>query len=201
MGEENNQRLTSSGGAMEITETFKASDRAAWRAWLMKRHADAREVWLLLDDRQEVPTVSYLDAVEEALCFGWVDSTAKRACDHTLAQRFSPRRKRSHWTALNIARAQRLIALGLMTDAGAAVLPDLHAPFTLADDIAAALQASPDAWAHFQAFPSLYQRVRVGYVEEGRKDPVAFARRLHNLVQKTAANQMFGNWTDGGRLG
>jgi uncharacterized protein YdeI (YjbR/CyaY-like superfamily) len=185
---------------VEITRTCKPADRAAWRAWLEANHATAGEVWLLYDDRPEEPAVSYRDAVEEALCFGWIDSTVKRYSPHERAQRFTPRRRRGHWSALNKERARRLLRLGLMTEAGRATLPDLAAPFVVAPDVESALRAAPGAWEHFRAFPDLYRRVRLGYVEEARDRPEEFARRLGNLVRKTAANQMFGNWHDDGRL-
>jgi uncharacterized protein YdeI (YjbR/CyaY-like superfamily) len=185
---------------MEVTSTFKPADRAAWRDWLERNNQSAGEVWLLFDSRAEVSTLSYLDAVEEALCFGWIDSIGKRFSGDEVAQRFTPRKPRSNWTELNKARVRRLIRLGLMTDAGRATLPDLDKPFAVADDIAQALQAEPHAWSNFEAFPELYRRVRLGYIEEMRKNPVEFERRLRNFVGKTARNQMFGNWNDGGRL-
>ena len=186
---------------MQVTATFKPGDRPAWRAWLERNHRTASEIWLLLDDRPEEPTVSYLDAVEEAICFGWIDGIQKRFSTYERAQRFTPRKPRSNWTELNKERARRLIRLGLMTEAGRATLPDLTAPHTVAADIVAALQAEPDAWPHFLAFPDLYRRVRTGYIEEARRDRGEFERRLRNFVRKTASNQMFGNWNDGGRLG
>ena len=186
---------------MDIGSTYRAVDRAAWRAWLEHNHATAREIWLLLDDRPDEATVSYLDAVEEALCYGWIDSIAKRASEHERAQRFSPRRPRSNWTELNKERARRLIRLGLMTDAGRATLPDLEAEPSVAPDVIAALKAEPGAWEHFEAFPDLYRRVRIGYIEEQRRDPAEFERRLRSFIAKTADGRMFGNWNDGGRLG
>lgn len=94
-----------------------------------------------------------------------------------LAQRFTPRRRRSHWTELNKLRAQRLIDEGRMTEAGYAALPDLSPEaFHVAPDILAALQADPETWAHFCAFPKPYRRVRVGYVEEMRGVPRSFGR-------------------------
>ena len=60
---------------MQISTTYKPDSRAAWRAWLAQHHGTASEIWLLYDDRPDAPTVSYLDSVEEALCFGWIDST------------------------------------------------------------------------------------------------------------------------------
>jgi len=186
---------------MEITETIKLQDRSAWRDWLDKNHQALTEIWLLFDNRPEHPTVNYLDAVEEAICFGWIDSIQKRLSSHELAQRFTPRKKRSNWTELNKERARRLIRLGLMTDAGRTVLPDLlNAKFIVAEDIIEVLREKPDAWSNFLKFPDLYRRVRIGYIEEVRKNRIEFERRLQNFVNKTTSNKMFGNWNDGDRL-
>lgn len=103
---------------MQVTVTFKATSRKEWRDWLTQHHQSASEIWLLSDDRPGVPTVSYLDSVEEAICFGWIDGIAKRISSVEKAQRFTPRRPRSHWTELNKERTRRLIKLGLMTSAG-----------------------------------------------------------------------------------
>ncbi|MEN1727138.1 MAG: YdeI/OmpD-associated family protein [Pseudomonadota bacterium] len=184
---------------MEIGDRFKAADRAAWRAWLVDHHKQANDIWLISDKRDEVPTVRYLDAVEEALCFGWVDSISKRVSEFESAQRFSPRRPRSNWTELNKARARRLIRLGLMTESGRQFLPDLDAPFAVASDIKQALR-DRNAWDFYAALPELYRRVRVGYIEEMRKRPAEFEMRLNNFLEKTAAGKLYGNWNDGGRL-
>lgn len=186
---------------MDITDTIKPRDRAEWRQWLENNHSQLTEIWLLTDDRPEVPTVAYLDAVEEAICFGWIDGIQKRASSHELAQRFTPRKRRSNWTELNKARASRLIQQELMTAAGRATLPDLDAEFVIATDIITVLQSQPDTWSNFQQFPDLYRRVRIGYIEEMRKNPTEFERRLQNFIKKTAENKLFGNWNDGARLG
>jgi uncharacterized protein YdeI (YjbR/CyaY-like superfamily) len=185
---------------MEITNTIKPKNRTEWRQWLAQNHNTLTEIWVLSDDRPAQPTVAYLDAVEEALCFGWIDGIAKRCSSHELAQRFTPRKRRSNWTELNKARARRLIRLGLMTEAGRATLPDLDAEFIIAEDLLAALRAEPHVWSNYQAFPDLYRRIRIGYIEEMRKNSTEFDRRRQNFVNKTAANKMFGNWEDGGRL-
>ena len=186
---------------MQVTTTIKPRDRSAWRAWLEEHHGIATEVWLLLDDRLEEPSVSYLDAVEEAICFGWIDGIQKRYSPNERAQRFTPRRQRTNWTELNKERARRQIRLGQMTAAGRATLPDLQTRIAVAPDIVDALKAIPGAWSNFLAFPDLYRRVRIGYIEEMRKNPGEFGRRLRNFVKQTSANRMFGNWNDGGRLG
>jgi uncharacterized protein YdeI (YjbR/CyaY-like superfamily) len=185
---------------MEITNTIKPKNRTAWREWLSKYHKTLTEIWLLSDDRPEEPTVKYLDAVEEAICFGWIDGIQKRLSTYELAQRFTPRKKRSNWTELNKERARRLIRLKLMTEAGRATLPDLNVEFSVAEDIMDVLREKPAAWSNFLAFPDLYRRIRIGYIEEMRKNPNEFDRRLQNFVSKTTDNKMFGNWNDGGRL-
>jgi uncharacterized protein YdeI (YjbR/CyaY-like superfamily) len=185
---------------MEVTSKFKAPSRADWRSWLATNHETETEIWLVIDDRPAQPTVTYLDSVEEAICFGWIDSIAKRISDFEKAQRFTPRRPRSNWTELNKERARRLIRLGLMTDAGQGKLPDLSIRFEIANDILTAINADPDAKTYFEKFPDLYIRVRIGYIEEMRKRPEEFARRLDNFIRKTAAGKMFGNWNDDGRL-
>ncbi|WP_436717420.1 YdeI/OmpD-associated family protein [Roseiconus lacunae] len=186
---------------MQITETLKPVNRKQWRQWLDANHESKAEIWLLLDKQPEADAPTYLDAVEEAICFGWIDGIGKRYSDTEKAQRLTPRRKRSNWTELNKERARRLIRLGLMTPSGEATLPDLAINFELASDIEASLKGEDGAWEQFESFPDLYKRVRIGYIEEmRRRDPLDFEKRLRNFVTKTAAGKMYGNWDDGGRL-
>ena len=110
---------------MELTIFLEYSERAQLREWLMANHAEAEECWVTVT-RTKVPhpdCIPYEEVVEEALCFGWIDSTYKRLPDGRGAQRLSPRRKNSHWTELNIRRCAELEQRGLMTDAGRAALP------------------------------------------------------------------------------
>ena len=138
--------------------------------------------------------------MEEALCFGWVDSTQK-LIDGRPLQRFSPRRKNSPWTELNKARVRRLEALGLMTDAGRAVLPAMGPrSFRVDPEIEAALKAAR-AWTKFRAFPPLYRRVRAYNVAIYKKrDPALYRKALDRLVEETKRGRMFGEWNDYGRL-
>lgn len=179
---------------MDITETFYAPTRAEWRQWLADNHATAREIWLVTYSKQSSkPSVAYLEAVEEALCFGWIDGIAKKIDTERTAQRFTPRRPKSNWTQLNIERAKRLIEQGLMTEAGRARLPDLSPDaFKIPADILAAIQEDPVTWANFQAFPPVYQRIRIGYIDEMRKQPAEFQKRLANFLKKTRENKTFG---------
>ena len=107
---------------------LETSDRDELRRWLRRNHRAAREVWVVMfrKNRPAWPALPYVEIVEEALCFGWIDSTVKRMPDGRLAQRISPRRKNSHWTERNILRCQELERQGLMTEAGRMALPQQH---------------------------------------------------------------------------
>lgn len=105
---------------MEIINLLDFTDRNELRNWLKVNHNKAKQCWVVTS-RSKQPTykcIPYIEVVEEALCFGWIDSTIKKLPDGRLAQRLSPRRKRSHWTKLNKERCMNLEDRGLMTDAG-----------------------------------------------------------------------------------
>ena len=181
---------------MQITQTLHVTTRDEWRAWLAEQHAAASEIWLVSYKTETGrPKIPYKHAVEEALCFGWIDGIAKSLDAERSAQRFTPRRPKSNWTELNKERARRLIAAGRMTAAGLAVLPDLSIqPLSLAPDILAALQAEPQTWQNYQNFPEIYQRIRVNLIEEARQQPELFQQRLETFLKKTRQNKMFGSW-------
>lgn len=177
--------------------------RAGFRQWLVTNHATAEACWVKVSKRGSTPTEGvlwYLDAVEEALCFGWIDSVHKRI-DGIDMQRFTPRRKGSVWSELNKERCRRLERSGLMTDAGRAVLPDLSPEaFTIAPDIQAAFEAHPAAWHNFLAMPPLYQRVRIDTIQRDRTDMQVFRQRLDKLIAASEQGRLIGAWNDYGRL-
>ena len=105
---------------MQITNLLQFSTRSELRRWFEENHDKVKECWVVMY-RSKVPewvALPYIDVVEEALCFGWIDSTLKRMPDGRLAQRLSPRRRKSHWTELNKQRCRDLISRNLMTEAG-----------------------------------------------------------------------------------
>ena len=171
-------------------------DRAGWRAWLSDNHATCKGCLLVIDRGGAPDALAYLDAVEEALCFGWIDSTIWPQEGHTL-QRFTPRRKGSNWTELNIARCERLERMGLMMDAGRAVIPDR--PFSIDDDVAAAIRSDPEVSANFDSLPPLYVRIRVANIQCKRGTRL-FDVRLKRFLDDTRKGVLRGNWDDGGRL-
>ncbi len=179
---------------MEITETFYTAERSEWRQWLAENYKTAEEIWLVYPRKHSgKPRIRYNDAVEEALCFGWIDSINKKLDEDNTAQRFTPRKPRSGYSQTNKERLRRLVGQGK-------VLPEfldkvnevLAEPFLYPDDIKAALQANGQAWANFQIFSPSYQRIRIAYVETGRKRPGEFEKRLNNLIKKTEQNKQFG---------
>jgi hypothetical protein len=179
---------------VEIGETLYVTTAAQWRAWLQEHHVDKSEIWLLFyrkdSGKQSLP---YNDAVEEALCFGWIDSVVKPHGPYGRAQRFTPRRPGSALSEMNKVRVRRLHEAGRMTQAGLDAAPGvLDEPFALAPDIEAALRADAVTWRNFQAFPESYKRIRAGFVEGARRRPEVFAQRLAYLVRMTARNKRFG---------
>lgn len=191
---------------IDVKEILPYTDRNDFRRWLQENHAYATECWICVK-RGKISSAAndqilcYLDAVEEALCFGWIDSTVKTK-DGKYIQRFSPRRKNSLWSELNKERCRRLEKLGLMTEAGRSVLPDMCVEnFMIDPDIREAFMDNPIAWENFLKFPELYRRVRIDTIQrDKRKDLKVFCNRLDRLVQSSAYGKMFGDWNDDGRL-
>ena len=109
---------------MEIGETLYVTDRDDFRKWLIENHQTKKEIWLIRYKKvTKKPSINYVEAVEEAICFGWIDGLEKSMDAERYALRFSPRRPKSNWTNTNKDRARRMIAEGRMTAAGRASLP------------------------------------------------------------------------------
>ena len=131
--------------------------------------------------------------MDEALCFGWIDSIVRTIDDERIAQRFTPRRPGSKTSEMNKARARRLVREGRMTPAGLAAIGSLKTQrLVIPADIRAAFERDPIAWKRFRRFPTAYRRIRIAFVEGARKRPAEFERRLRNLVRKSARNERFG---------
>lgn len=177
------------------------ASREGLRNWLQANSRIAACCWVAVRMTPSPKTLLYLDAVEEALCFGWIDSAKKKLPDGKTAQRLSPRSKRSSWTELNKERVRRLDKLGFMRDEGRAVLPDMSLEsFEIDAAIERRLQEDRQVYAHFMAFPALYRRVRIDTIQSVRHEPDVFRRRLDKLIANTKANKMYGQWHDHGRL-
>ena len=184
---------------MNVGKTFYAPDRKTWRAWLAKHHKAAPEIWLVYYKKDSgKPRVSYNDAVDEALCYGWIDSILKPIDDQKYAQRYSPRRKTSVLSAMNRERVRRLIKSKRMTKAG---LDSIAHAFdrnkdvlktTIPKDILGRLKRTPAVWKHFERFPASYKRIRIGWIEAARHRREVFEQRLAYFLKMTAQNKRFG---------
>jgi hypothetical protein len=142
-----------------------------------------------------------LDIVEEALCFGWIDSTRKKMDEAQTGQRFSPRKKNSNWTELNKERVRRLDRLGLMTEAGKKVLPEMMAePFMIHEAILEELRRDEVLYHNFQGLPDLYVRIKIDNIQSVRNDAILYKKRLTKFIEHTRINKMYGQWNDDGRL-
>lgn len=174
------------------------TDREGFRNWL-ESNPDAGVCYLRISVREGDPGVAYLDAVEEALCFGWIDSTMKKVDSVGRVQRFTPRRKGGRWTELNKARCERLERLGLMTERGRMALS--FAPeFSVDEDIMAAISADRETHENFLSFPELYRKVRIDNIQSFRDRPEIFRKRLEKFLDNTRRGVMYGRWNDDGRL-
>jgi uncharacterized protein YdeI (YjbR/CyaY-like superfamily) len=179
---------------------FHAETRPAWRAWLEANHADARGVWLVSWRRPtERPAVPYPEVVEEALCFGWIDSTVKLLDDDRGMQLITPRKPKSSWTSLNRERVAAMEAAGRMTDAGrrAVEVAQANGWWTILDpvealeepdDLAAALDAVPAARASWDGFPPSGRKQALFWVVSAARADTR-ARRIATIVTEAAAGR------------
>ncbi len=190
---------------MNVGKTLYVHTRKAWRSWLAKHHAAEKEIWLVYYKKGSgKPRIPYNDAVEEALCYGWIDSILKPINGEKYAQRFTPRKPAAKWSAMNVERLHRLIQKKKVTRAGmkaAAGVLELQAQSgfnresasaIVSPDILRRLQKDRVTWRNFKRFPASYKRIRIGWIEGARKRPDIFAQRLSYFLKMTKQNKRFG---------
>lgn len=176
-------------------ETVFAKDRAEWRRWLKKNSERSREIWLVYYKKTSgKPTVSYDHAVEEALCFGWIDGMIKRLDEECYAQRFTPRKTNSPWSKSNIVRVERMIAAGQMTPAGLSAYQGAEKrlvapqPKVLSKLLEEKFRKQRAAWANYEKFPPGYRRMTAGWVASAKKEETQL-KRLEKLIEFSARNE------------
>ena len=179
---------------MEIGETLYVTERAPWREWLEANFDSANEIWLLYPNKSSgKPRILYNDAVEEALCFGWIDSIIKKASEDVAAQRFSPRNPKSGYSQPNKERLRWLDERGMIhPTVQEAARRALAEPFVFPEDVVDAIRADADAWRNYNAFSEGYRRIRVAYVDAARSRPEEFDRRLASLIRATSKGRKLG---------
>jgi len=180
------------------------SSRTEWRNWLLEHHSEAAEVWLVYYKKHvKKPTISYANSVDEALCFGWIDGIKRRIDDEKYSHRFTPRRKSSKWSELNIERARKMIAAGKMSKAGLAAFNQRvnydnqqaqsanTAPPVLTPEIEKALQANPAAWDNYNNLAPGYRKQYCIWLLNAKK-PETLSKRLSEALELLQENKKLG---------
>ncbi len=190
---------------MKISKTFYARNREEWRAWLEKNHATESEIWLVYYKQHTgKPRVAYNDAVEEALCFGWIDSNIQKIDDEKYAQKFTPRKSTSKWSALNKRRVAKLKQEGKMTEAGLAVLNNEgteddygRTPERAAQDMVPpsffeqALKRNRKAHDYFNSLAPSYRRNYIRWLSAAKTEATRI-KRVKEAIALLAENQKLG---------
>lgn len=179
---------------MEITKTIYVTNRKDWRKWLREHYKTEKEIWLVYPKKETgKPRIQYNAAVEEALCFGWIDSTHKTLDEKRTAQRFSPRKPKSPYSPANKERLRKLLKRRKVIKEVRAMLGDItEEKFEVPEDILNAIKANQKAWKNFQVFSDSYKRIRIGFIDGARKRPEEFKKRLNYFIKMTEKNKQYG---------
>ena len=186
---------------MKITETLYVKNREEWRNWLLNNFDSKPEIWLIYYKKHtSKPRIPYNDAVEEALCFGWIDSIIKRVDKKIYVQKYTPRKARSIWSDLNKKRAEKMIKTGLMTSAGLIKIGEAkkngrwEEAYTskkkveVPQDLKETLLANKEAINNFRNFAKSYQNMYINYINMAKKEETRI-RRIRKVVEMAEKNQ------------
>jgi uncharacterized protein YdeI (YjbR/CyaY-like superfamily) len=184
----------------EGDKSFYAKDRKAWRQWLARNHSKEKKVWLLIYHKtSETPSVYYSEAVEEALCYGWIDSRPSKRDAESFFLSFSPRKPRSVWSKVNKQRVSKLIADGLMQPAGMKMIDLAKSTgmwealnkidnLEMPEDLQKALKKNKKALEYFIAFPPSSKKIILGWVLNAKRAETR-EKRIKEVVSLAARNQ------------
>ncbi|UCG54381.1 MAG: YdeI/OmpD-associated family protein [Dehalococcoidia bacterium] len=186
---------------MELEKARYFRDRYQWNQWLLKNHNIVHEIWLLHYKKSSGKVgITYDEAVEEAIRFGWIDGKLKSIDDERFILRYSPRKARSVWSKLNKERAEKLMKMGRMTDAGMTKIEEAKRngywdeAYTnkkreeLPDDLRKALLKKANAWSNFGAFANSYRNTYIGWVVSAKTDKTR-KRRITEVVKRSLLNK------------
>jgi uncharacterized protein YdeI (YjbR/CyaY-like superfamily) len=179
---------------MNITKTLSVTNRKDWRRWLKKHYKSEKEIWLIYYKiKSGLPRVAYNDAVEEALCFGWVDSTVKSLDQNRFAQRFSPRKPGSSYSQTNKIRLAKLIKekqvqKDILENLGNIAFEKFQIP----PDIQSAIKENKATWKNFSTCSKTYKEIRVGFIKGARNRPKEFKKRLNFFIKTLEKGKKIG---------
>jgi len=177
---------------MDEIETLYVIERVDWRAWLEAHFDRRKDIWLVYPKKASgKPRIEYNTAVEEALCFGWIDSMVKSLDEQHTMQRFSVRQKKSSYSQANKERLvwlldRDMVHPSVLAEAKQAVADE----FIFPEDILKVIKTDEEAWNYYQQFSDSYKRIRIAYIDSARKRPEEFQKRLLNFVLKTKENKL-----------
>lgn len=167
-------------------------NREDWRKWLMNNFDTANEIWFVFPCKSSgEKSVLYNDAVEEALCFEWIDSTIKSLDKEHKIQRFTPRNPKSTYSQANKERLKWLLENNMIHSQFKAKIQNvLSEPFIFPKDIIDKLKEDSTVWKNYQQFSDSYQRIRIAYIEAARTRSEEFEKRLNHFISKTKENKI-----------
>ena len=166
--------------------------RTEWRNWLQQNFSIEKDVWLVYAKKETgEKRIQYNDAVEEALCFGWIDSTNKTLDKNHTMQRFTPRKTKSKYSQPNRERLKWLAENNLIHQSFLATVQEIISQeFVFSKDILDEIEKDKTAWNNYNMFSEPYKRIRIAYIDSARKRPEEFTKRLTNFIQKTRDNKL-----------
>ncbi len=187
-------------------KTFHATSRAAWRKWLAENGENEKNLWLIIYKKQSgTPSVSYDEAVDEALCFGWIDSKINKRDENSFFQFFAQRNPKSNWSRVNKAKVEKLINAGLMTPSGYKMIEiaQQNGTWNALDDVEnlinppdlqAALDANTTAKQYFEAFPRSVKRGILEWLLNAKQE-VTRTKRITEIVTLAEKNERANQYT------
>jgi uncharacterized protein YdeI (YjbR/CyaY-like superfamily) len=179
---------------LDRSRLLYVKNRNEWRTWLKKNYKSEREVWLIY---YKVHTgkvrITYNDAVEEALCFGWIDSTVRTIDNDKYAQKFSMRHTNRPYSQANKERLRELIKEGKVKKEIMSTLGNMEVEkFKIPADILKEIKDNPMAWKNIRTYSPGYIRIRIAFIDGSRKRPEEFKRRLKYFIEMSEKNKQFG---------
>ena len=179
---------------MDNNKILNVKNRKEWRKWLNTNFNKEKEIWLTYPKKQSGKTrILYNDAVEEALCFGWIDSTIKALDEDNLVQKFSPRNPNSTYSQANKERIRWLYSRNLIHKSiKESIKKILIEDFIFPIDIIEEIKNDKIVWSNYEKYSDSYKRIRIAYIDSARNRPIEFKKRLLNFIEKTRKNKIIG---------
>ena len=186
---------------VDLKNALIFENKKEWRIWLENNHAKLNEIWLIhYNKSSNKKSINHYDAVEEALCFGWIDSTLKKIDKERYVLRYTPRKEKSVWSKINKETAEKMVLLGKMTESGLKTINSAkkHGLWKIAytnklkgklpSDLKKALIIDKTAWNNFQNFANSYRNMYIGWIKNAKTD-ITRTKRISEVVQRSKENK------------